>query len=123
MLRRRPGPGRGDIRQNLSGFARTNVRLWQTCLDAVEDGCYSWTVMAKPLIRMINGVYENGTIRFRAVKLGRKLPLRNRTVLHFRLELPKGPASIALQTFGILRVPKRLARLVAESPEFSVLNS
>jgi len=74
-------------------------------------------------VRTVNGIYENGTIRFRStVKLGRKLPLRNQTVLHFRLELPSSP-SIALQTFGILRVPKRLARLVAESPALSVLNS
>ena len=79
--------------------------------------------MAKRVIRTVNGIYENGTIRFpSAIRLGRKLPLRNHTVLHFRLELPKGLASVALQTFGILRVPKRLARLVAESPEFSALN-
>jgi len=79
--------------------------------------------MAKRAIRTINGVYENGVIRFRSttIKLGRRLPLRNRTILHFRLELP--PPSVALQTFGILRVPKRLARLVAESPDFSVLNT
>ena len=72
--------------------------------------------------KTIDGIYENGTIRFRGtVKLGRKLPLRNHTPIRFIVELP-GSRSVAMETFGMLRVPKRLARLVAESPEFSVLN-
>lgn len=79
--------------------------------------------MATKMRRTISGIYENGAIRFRStLKLGRKLPLRNRTLIHFIVELP-GRRSVAMETFGILRVPKRLARLVAESPEFSVLNT
>ena len=79
--------------------------------------------MAKRRSVTISGLYENGTIRFHStLKLGRKLPLRNRTLLRFRVELPAGPHT-AWNTFGLLRVPKRLARLIAESPEFSVLNS
>ena len=78
--------------------------------------------MATKMRKTIRGVYENGTIRFRGtVKLGRKLPLRNHTPIRFIVELP-GTRSVAMQTFGILRVSKRLARLVAESPDFSVLN-
>ena len=73
--------------------------------------------------RTISGIYENGTIRFHTtMKLGRKLPLRNHTRLRFLIELPTRRAT-ALATFGLIRVPKRLARLVAESPEFSVLNT
>ena len=79
--------------------------------------------MATKVRKTISGMYENGAIRFRGtVKLGRKLPLRNHTPIRFIVELP-GTRSVAMQTFGILRVPKRLARLVAESPEFSVLNT
>ena len=78
--------------------------------------------MAKRRLRTINGVYHNGEIRFHTtLKLGRKLPLPNRTALRFRIEVPE--TAHALRSFGLLRVPKRLARLIAESPEFSVLNS
>ena len=79
--------------------------------------------MATKTKKTINGIYDNGVIRFHSsIKLGRKLPLRNRTPIRFIVELP-GTRSVAMETFGILRVPKRLARLVAESPEFSVLNT
>ena len=73
--------------------------------------------------RTITGIYDEGTIRFRNMKLGRKLPLRNHTVLRFTVELPKAGRRSAFDTFGILRVPKRLARAIAESPAFSLLNS
>ena len=87
-------------------------------------GCYGFGMATGRRVQTVPAVYENGTIQFRStVKLNRKLPLRNHTILHFRLELPPQRRSVALQTFGILRVPKRLARLVAESPQFSVLNS
>lgn len=73
--------------------------------------------------RTISGIYENGAIRFHTtMKLGRKLPLRNHTRLRFIVELPMRH-NVVGDTFGLLRVPKHLARLVAESPEFSVLNT
>ncbi len=79
--------------------------------------------MATKTRQTINGVHENRTNHFLGtVKLGRKLPLRNHTPIRFIVELP-GTRSVAMQTFGILRVPKRLARLVAESDEFSILNT
>lgn len=70
--------------------------------------------------KTISATYENGAIRFHdTIRLKRKLPLRNHTRLRFTIILP----STAESTFGLLKVPKRLARLVAESPEFSVLNT
>ena len=73
--------------------------------------------------KMLSGIYENGTIRFPGtINVGRKLPLRNRTRVRFIVELPT-KRSVAMETFGIIRVPKRLARLIAESPEFSILSS
>ena len=76
------------------------------------------------MTQKVSGMYENGKIRFRTtVKLGRKLPLPNHTRLVFKLELPRTSRGTAWESFGLIRVPKRLARLIAESPEFSVLNS
>ena len=73
--------------------------------------------------KTIGGIYENGTIQFHGtVKLGRKLPLRNRTRMRFTVELVD-PDDPVLKTRGILRISKRLARQIIESPEFSVLNS
>ncbi|MBI3319193.1 MAG: hypothetical protein HYZ89_01205 [Candidatus Omnitrophica bacterium] len=72
--------------------------------------------------KIVSGIYENGTIRLHTtIKVGRKLSLRNQARVRFLLEFPT-QRSTAFQTFGILRVSKRLARLIAESPEFSVLN-
>lgn len=73
--------------------------------------------------KTITGIYANGAIRFPSpLKLGRKLPLRNGTRMRFNVGFPWESDSI-LATHGIIRVPKRLARLIAESDEFSVLNS
>ncbi|OGX38877.1 MAG: hypothetical protein A3C53_04115 [Omnitrophica WOR_2 bacterium RIFCSPHIGHO2_02_FULL_68_15] len=72
----------------------------------------------------MRGIYENGTIRFprTVVRLGKHLPLPNRSRLSFTIVFPAKP-SVAAQTFGILRAPKRIARLIAESPELSLWNS
>ena len=71
----------------------------------------------------VSGIYENGVIHFHStVRLGRKLPLRNRTRLMFTLELPRERDPV-VATAGIIHVPKRIARLIIESPEFSVVNS
>ena len=75
--------------------------------------------------RTITGIYTtNGQIRFQGtIRVGRKLPLRNRTALPFRVVLPDASSNPVFKTFGVLRLPKRLARQIAESPTFSVLNA
>jgi hypothetical protein len=71
----------------------------------------------------IDAIYENGTLRFHTtIRLSRKLPLKNRTRLRCTLELPT-TARPSMRSFGLLRTSKRVARLIAESPEFSVLGS
>lgn len=73
--------------------------------------------------KTLSGIYDNGTIQFHTtIKLGRKLPLRNRTRVRFMVEWPRRRGAV-IESFGMIRVPKRLARLIAESPEFSVLDS
>jgi len=75
--------------------------------------------------RTITGIYTtNGQIRFHGIiRVGRKLALRNRTPLPFRVVLPDVSSNPIFNTFGVLRLPKRLARQIAESPSFSVLNA
>ena len=72
----------------------------------------------------IRGVYDKGAIRFHTtLKLGRKLPLPDQTLIRFQVEWPRPSRSGAMGSFSLLRAPKRLARLIAESPELSVLNT
>jgi hypothetical protein len=75
--------------------------------------------------RTITGIYTtDGQIRFHGtIRVGRKLPLRNRTALRFRVVLPDAASNPVFKTFGALRLPKRLARQIAESPTFSALNA
>ena len=73
--------------------------------------------------KVLSAIYENGTIRIHStVKLGRKLPLRERSRVRLTLELPEKPSPV-LESFGIIKVPKRWVRRIAESPEFSVWNT
>jgi hypothetical protein len=70
--------------------------------------------------KAVSAVYENGVIRFvGTIKLGRKLPLRNHTRLRLTVDIPR-ISNPVLDTFGIIRVPKRIARWAAESPELSL---
>ena len=65
--------------------------------------------------KSIRATYENG-----ALKLRGKLPLRNHAKVRVIFDWP---TSAAKRTQGLLKVPHRVARLVVESDEFSVLNS
>lgn len=75
--------------------------------------------------RTLTGIdTTNGEIRFHGtIRVGRKLPLRNRTSLPFRVVLPDVSSNPVFTTFGVLRLLKHLARQLAESPTFSVLNA
>ena len=66
-------------------------------------------------MKSISAIYENGVL-----KLRQPLPLRNHAKVRLLFDWP---TSTAKRTQGLLRVPPRLARLVAESDEFSVLNA
>ncbi|MEK7414629.1 MAG: antitoxin family protein [Planctomycetota bacterium] len=66
-------------------------------------------------MRSIPATYENGVLKLRG-----KLPLRNHAKVRILYEWP---TSVAKRTQGLLRVPRRVARLVAESDEFSALDS
>ena len=67
--------------------------------------------------KTFSATYEkvNGPLKLRG-----KLPLPNHAKVRITFVWP---ASIAQQTRGMFRVSRRLARLIAESDEFSVLNS
>jgi predicted DNA-binding antitoxin AbrB/MazE fold protein len=65
--------------------------------------------------KTIQAIYENGLL-----KLQGKLPLRERAKVRLIFDWP---SSTARRTRGLLRLPPRIAKLVVESDEFSVLNS
>ena len=65
--------------------------------------------------KSIPATYENGALRLRG-----KLPLRNHAKVRVILDWP---TSTAKRTQGLLKASPRIVRLVAESDDFSVLNS
>ena len=65
------------------------------------------------MIKMIDAVYRRGLIR-----PSRKLPLANNQRLRLSIELP---TSVTQATKAIIRVRPLTGKLIANSPQFSIL--